>query len=202
VTVQVLTLESESFNVAGVDSVFATERDVQGVVTLSVTPRGAITFVTQPSTTIAFGRIVNLEGLIRRLYTRLPGKPAQVGDQWSDTVFSETVVEGLRTRTRNVAKTTYSRDTVIGGNQVPFLMTTVDRFVERQLAGGRASAAQILTGHAAGGAIWDGRRHIIIYSEEQASLTGTYETRPSTGRRLPVVVRQTFILRLIRADST
>jgi len=162
-------------NSAGGGEVTAAASDVRGPAVVTLTPRGAITSLEMPQLTQQFRNVAGSENVFRRLFLRLPGGPVTVGTAWQDTIVFEETNEGVTSRTRNVVRSAYARDTTVAGRKLAIINTIADRTIEVSGVSQGIDIRQNLQGTATGVTLWDPEAHAIISRQESVDMRGTFD---------------------------
>lgn len=162
-------------NSAGGGDITAAATDVRGPAVLTVTPRGEVTFVQRPDVTLQFRTVAGTDNVFRRLFLRLPGGGVSVGATWSDTITIEENNEGVVSRTRNIVRSTYARDTTIADRSFAVINSVAERTLEVSGVSQGIDIRQNLQGSANGVTIWDPRRRRIVSRQETVDMRGTFD---------------------------
>ena len=165
------------------------ESEIDGPVTVRLGPRGTVSVTDTPSVSDALGRVTSVEGLIRPLFVRLPGRAVDVGDRWTDTIEAVDEVAGTVSRARSVVVSTLTGDTVVDGARLLVIDTRASNRVELRGTAGGVEVEESLEGTTRGRTLWDPRRALVVDRAEEGDLEGTL-SMPETGvSPIPVPVR-------------
>ena len=186
VTVTFKEFQGSFANSAGGGTLNATLADITGSAVLSLTPRGVVSIVQQPQLSPAFRQVSGSEQTYRRFFLRLPGRVVTAGTTWTDTISSTETSEGMTTRTRNIVRSTYVRDTVVAGKTLKLITATSDRTLDVTGTSQGIEIRQKLTGAANGTILWDSERNLTVWRSETASLNGTFDLPAMNLTNMPI----------------
>ena len=161
-------------NSAGGGDVTAAAADVRGPAVMTVSPRGEVTFVETPTVSQQF-RTVAGDNVFRRLFHRMPGGAVSVGTTWTDTIVTEENSEGMVSRTRNVIRSAYARDTTVAGRQLAVINSIAERTLEVSGVSQGIDIRQTLQGTANGVTLWDPQSRAIVSRTESVDMRGTFD---------------------------
>jgi len=156
------------------------ETDVGGRVGLELSYTGDLVVVDTPAVTAALAEVAGLDGLLRPLFPRLPGRPVMVGARWVDTVRTREAMAGTVWRDRRIVVSTLMGDTLAAGRRLLRIAVAVETEVEVEGISGGVAVHQRLAGILHGRVLWDDQAHVLVESTEAGELTGTLEM-PETG---------------------
>lgn len=192
-----LTAFSGRFENPGQGAVTADLRDIRGVWRVRLSPRGRPTVVDTPSVSADARDLIGGESAVRPFFAHLPGRPAEPGLSWVDTVsVTERNGDALSTA-RSIVTATLVGDTLIGERRVALIHTRSQTTLEVEGASGGVEVLQRLAGTTTGRVLWDARRSVLIARSESGVLTGTLELAGSDFGGLPVeaTIRRAVMLR-------
>jgi len=161
-------------NSAGGGDVTAAAADVRGPAVMTVSPRGEVTFVETPTVSQQFRTIAG-DNVFRRLFHRMPGGAVSVGTTWTDTIVTEENNEGIVSRTRNVIRSAYARDTTVAGRQLAVINSIAERTLEVSGVSQGIDIRQTLQGTANGVTLWDPQSRAIVSRTESVDMRGTFD---------------------------
>lgn len=162
-------------NSAGGGDVTASEKDVRGPAVLTVSPRGEISLVETPAVSQQFRTIAGSDNVFRRFFQRLPGGAVTIGTTWTDTIVTEENNEGVVSRTRNIVRSAYARDTTIANRQLAVINTIAERTLEVSGVAQGIDIRQMLQGTANGVTLWDPQTRAIVSRTETVDMRGTFD---------------------------
>jgi hypothetical protein len=186
VTVTLKEFQGTFANSAGGGTLNATLADITGPAILSLTPRGVVTMTQQPQISPTFRQVSGSEQTFRRFFLRLPGRVVQPGSSWTDTVTNAETSDGMTTRTRNIVRATYVRDTVVEGKTLKLITATSDRTLDVSGTSQGIEIRQKLTGTANGTILWDSERNLTVWRSEAANLSGTFDLPAMNLSNMPI----------------
>jgi hypothetical protein len=167
----------------------ATEADIDGAATVSVTPRGAVTVTSMPKLTPIIQTLGMSQSFFRRFYVRLPARSVRPGTVWVDTISASDDNAGTKAVLNDVVTSTFVRDTVVNGRTVALIYTSSDRTLDISGTSQGVQIAQKLTGKGSGRVLWDAERKLLVDRVETAQLNGTFDLTQMGVTGLPVSAR-------------
>jgi hypothetical protein len=170
---------------AGMDPSAVDETAIGGVFQVRVDPRGRIEVFDRPTLAPALLDVVGAESLIRPLFVQLPGRVADPGDVWVDTLMTVEETDGVRTVARTILTTTLVGDTVVEGRALVLLRTRAENRIEADGLSGGVAVRQRLEGETLGTVVWDPRLQLLVGRREAGELAGTLRLG-ELERELPV----------------
>jgi hypothetical protein len=173
-------------NSAGGGAVNSTQADIKGPVVLTISPRGVVNITTRPEITQAFRSVSGSDNVFRRFFVRLPARVVRPGTTWTDTISSEEVNEGLTSRTQNVIRSTYVRDTVVAGRTLNVIASESTRTLNVSGTTQGVEIVQRLTGTANTITLWDPERRALVLRSENVQLNGTFDLPAMSMTNLPI----------------
>ncbi len=175
-----------TFSSAMAGSVTADEKAVGGPFIVRVTPAGKVDLVDSPSLTDPFQQITGAEALIRNFFVRVPGRPVQAGDVWTDTLDNRDTGPGMTTASRSILTATAAGDTTVQGRSLLLVRTRYVNTVHVSGTSGGTEVAQHLAGITTGTFLWDTRRHLLVERTEHGRMNGTLTLPGMSVAGLPV----------------
>lgn len=174
VTVALLAFDGRFSNpMAG--SVTADASGVEGPIVVKVSPRGETEVVEVPTTSTAFDQIAGAENLVRDFFVRLPDRPMEAGDTWTDTIRTRTENEQTLTISRSILTATIAGDTAVAGRTLLLIRTAYDNTMNLSGNSGGTEISQRLSGTTTGYFLWDAERGLLVERHEVGSLSGTLD---------------------------
>lgn len=170
--------------------------DIEGSWTVRVDDRGRVEVVEAPTLSGPASDITGPESLVRPFFALLPGRVAEPGATWVDTVSTSERAGGTTTRWRSVVRSTLAGDTVLDGRWVAVIRTESATTMEVEGSSGGVEVSQRLSGTMLGTILWDPAAALLVARTEAGDMEGTLEL-PGTGfAALPVsgTVRRTVSL--------
>jgi hypothetical protein len=147
--------------------------DLAGEFRLTLDARGRTEVVASPVLTPRLLDVTSAESMVRPLFVQLPGRPAGVGDAWTDTIVSVDDGPDARSTVRTVITTTILGDTVMDGRTLLRLWTRAENRMEMEGRSGGVLVRQLLTGTTDGTVLWDPHFRMLVERSETGSLAGT-----------------------------
>jgi hypothetical protein len=147
--------------------------DLAGEFRLTLDARGRTEVLESPVLTARLLDVTSAESMVRPLFVQLPGRPAGVGDAWTDTIVSVENGPDARSTVRTVITTTILGDTVVDGRTLLRLRTRAENHMEMEGRSGGVLVRQLLTGTTEGSVLWDPHFRMLIERGETGSLAGT-----------------------------
>lgn len=194
-TLTFLTLSGQFTNSMG-PSTSIGDADKPGPTRLSVSPRGEIEILERPPLTAAFQQVLGSEGMFQRLFTRLPGRPISVGDEWVDTVTINDEASGMTNTVHMVIRSTLAGDTTVSGRQFRLIRSEASA---NTVVAGNVEGMEIrqnLTGTINSTSLWDPARGILVERTETQSSSGTMDMPTMNLSGIPVSANGRSVLRL------
>lgn len=177
-------------------AVEADETDIEGSWTVRVDGRGRVEVVEGPALSGPASDITGPESLVRPFFALLPGRGAERGATWVDTVSTVERAGGTTTRWRSVVRSTLAGDTILDERWLAVIRTESATTMEVEGSSGGVEVSQHLTGTTVGTILWDPAAALLVARTEAGEMEGTLEL-PGTGfAALPVsgTVRRTVSL--------
>ena len=183
-------------NSAGGGVVSATAADIVGPLIITLTPRGVVTVTQQPQLSPAFRAVSGTEQTHRRFFLRLPGGPVPIGGTWTDTVQTEETNDGITSRVNNIIWSTYARDTTVAGRTMNIIISRIDRTLDIAGTSQGVDIVQKLRGSANSTAVWDPERKMLVWRNESANMTGTFDLPAMNMTNMPITATGRTTVRL------
>lgn len=154
-------------------TVRATLEDVEGLWTAAVARDGRVTPVETPALSDAFRSVVGGGDLLRSLFISLPDAPADVGDDWVDTLRTSDEGPATRQTSTSIVRTRVAERSDSQGRPVLVLESVIEtEILAESRAGTDEPSAQELRGTIRRRAVWDaGLRRLVRY-RATGRLTG------------------------------
>ena len=188
-------------NSAGGGVVTASAADITGPLVMTVTPRGVVTVTQQPQLSPAFRAVSTTEQTHRRFFLRLPGRPVPVGGTWTDTVLTEETNDGITSRVNNIVWSSYARDTTIAGRTLNIIISRIDRTLDISGTSQGVDIVQKLRGTANSTAVWDPDRRLLVWRNESANMTGTFDLPAMNMMNMPITASGRTTVQLREGSS-
>lgn len=149
--------------------------DISGpfIVHLSAAGRMAVTDTPSLGTTVL--DVAGPSGLVRPLFVHLPGRPAEAGARWVDTVAVVDEGTGTRSEMQSIITSTLVGDTLIDGQRLLRIRTETATTIEMTGVSGGVDIKQHLAGTLTGTILWDEAARLMVESMASGELTGTLE---------------------------
>ena len=194
VTITMTEFSGTFSNSAAPAPVTASITDITSPAVVTLTPRGASTLSQRPQVTQQFRQVAGSDAVFRRFFMRLPARAVRPGAMWTDTVTSEETTDGLNSRTSDVIRSTYLRDTTVAGQRMALISTTSQRSVDVNGSSQGVDIVQKLAGTASGTALWDISRRLLVSRNESVDMRGTFDLPGMNLTGMPITA--TAILRV------
>lgn len=188
-TIRVIQLSASMTNSATGSAQTATEKDLEGVAVLTVTPRGAATIVSLPKLSPLIQRVGAGPSFFRRFFSRLPAAAARTGLIWVDTITSVEETGGTKATVHDIVTSTLAGDTTMNGRAFSRVTFSTQRTLEVSGVNEGVQIAQKLSGTSTGRLLWDNDRHLLVDRWEHTELTGTFDLPQMNVSGLPVTAR-------------
>lgn len=156
-------------------SVTADASGVEGPIVVNVSPRGETEMVDVPTTSTAFEQIAGAENLVRDFFVRLPDRPVEAGDTWTDTIRTRTDNGQTLTISQSILTATVAGDTAVAGRTLLLIRTSYDNTMNLSGTSGGTEISQRLSGTTTGFFLWDPERGFLVERHEVGSLAGTLD---------------------------
>jgi hypothetical protein len=147
--------------------------DLEGEFRLTLDARGRTEVLESPVLTPRLLDVTSAEAMVRPLFVQLPGRPAGVGDAWTDTIVSVEHGPDARSTVRTVITTTILGDTVVDGRTLLRLRTRAENRMEMEGRSGGVLVRQLLAGTTEGTVLWDPHFRMLLERGETGGLAGT-----------------------------
>lgn len=154
--------------------------DATGSMIFIVGPTGAIEEVARPELSRNAGQFSLFNQLPYDLFPGLPGRAADPGESWSDTVVWHSAAGGMETTSITARTYTLVGDTVMDGRSLLTIALSAEVAISASGSqGGRATTSNI-TGTLTGRVLWDADTGLLHMAELMRDYTGesTMEGRP------------------------
>ena len=174
------------------------ESGAAGEFSFRLDPRGQVTEFTRPSLAPDFQQVGRGGEFMRTPFVRLPGALVTVGATWTDTLTSEEESEGIRTRTRSIVTSTWTRDTLDAGRTLRVIESSTHTTVEVDGEIQGMTMSQRLEGSSTALSFWDPAPRLVVRRRSSGELAGSM-TLPQVGS-LPVRVRLASSAELVPAS--
>ncbi|HSG07935.1 MAG TPA: hypothetical protein VLA36_06245 [Longimicrobiales bacterium] len=156
-------------------SASADENGITGPLVFTMDRRGVVTMVAQPELTEEASQFFSPVGLANGFFPRLPGRGAQVGEQWTDTVTFEGPQGPGQVKGVTILTYTVVGDTVVGGRSAVRLDVngTNETTATGVITG--MDFTQTLKGTTNGWVLFDMGRSLMVESYSDGDLRGTMD---------------------------
>lgn len=175
--------------------VIADESGVQGPLAFSVDRTGRVRDVAPPELSGGAESLLEPLGIAHSFLPRLPGRGAEPGDSWTDTLRYEGETGAGTVRTVAVMTYTLEGDTMLAGRRVARISSggTVETSSGGTVAG--MSMRQTASGDVEGAYLVDPSRGLLVESRESADLRGRLQVSAAPAP-LSLRLRRETVLRL------
>ena len=167
----------------------ATEADITGPGTVTLTPAGASTVVSMPTLSKAAEGVGLSRSFFRRFFIRLPARAVQPGAVWIDTLTVTDESGGSKADVQDIQTSTFVKDTVVNGRTLAVITTAADRTLKIAGVNEGVEIKQSLTGKTTGRLLWDVQRRVLFQRVETSELTGTFDLPQMGMTGMPVTAR-------------
>ena len=167
----------------------ATEADITGAGTVTVTPAGASTVVSMPTLSKAAEGVGLSRSFFRRFFMRVPARAVQPGSIWIDTLNVVDESGGSKADVQDIQTSTFVKDTVVNGRTLALVTTSADRTLKITGVNEGVEIKQSLTGKTTGRSLWDVQRRILFQRIETSELSGTFDLPQMGMTGMPVTAR-------------
>jgi hypothetical protein len=184
VTMEVREFQATQSNPMGSQS--ADEEGIEGPVVFTLDRTGEATLVAEPVMTGTTDQFFQPLELAYGFFPKLPGRAADVGESWTDTVSYEGTPADGKIKVTSVLEYTMVGDTVIGGSSLLKISFegTVQQVASGQITG--MDFSQNLSGTTSGWHLWDSNRRLLVQSHAEGDLRGSMEVAAAP---FPLTVR-------------
>lgn len=153
----------------------ASEADIEGPLVFTLDRTGEATVLQEPTVTGTAVQFFQPASLAHGFFPKLPGRAAQVGTSWTDTVSFEATPEGGEVKVSSVLEYAVAGDSVIDGRSLVKITFegTVDQVATGQITG--MDFSQNISGPVSGWVLWDLQRQLMVQSRSEGDLRGSME---------------------------
>lgn len=195
VTVQLTSLDGRTTSSMGPSMTVGNDQ-LPGPGVVRVTPQGEVTVVEEPEMSEVMRQVVGSQGLFRRYFVPLPGRAVARGASWTDTVRISEDNDGLITNMTSVVRSTWARDTVVGGRTLHLITSEIDNTLHVEGTTQGVQIVQRLTGPGTATTLWDPARSAVVSRMEEGQLSGSTDLPAMGISGMPVNMRTRQHLRL------
>ncbi|MDE2763355.1 MAG: hypothetical protein OXQ94_16140 [Gemmatimonadota bacterium] len=160
-------------------------RDARGAMVFVVGSTGGVMSVARPELSRDAGQLSLFNQLPYDLFPGLPGRVADPGETWSDTVVWYSSAGGMETTSTTARTYTLVGDTVVDGLALVAIALSAEVAIGGQGRPGGRATTNSLSGSLTGHLFWDAESGLLHSAELMRRLEGraTMEGRPSTSVR-------------------
>ena len=156
-------------------SASADENGITGPLVFTMDRRGAVTLVAQPELTDEASQFFSPIAVANGFFPRLPGRGAEVGDQWTDTVTFEGAQGPGQVKGVTILTYTVAGDTVVGGRSAVRLDVTGTSEMSSSGVMTGMDFTQTLKGSVNGWVFFDMARSLMVESYADSDVRGSME---------------------------
>ena len=173
VTMHVREFQASLSNPMGSQS--ADGEGIEGPVVITLDRTGEVTLVEEPTVTGSVAQFFQPPLLAYGFFPKLPGRAADVGASWTDTLTFEGAPGDSEIKVTSVLEYVMTGDTLV--NDRSLAKITFEGTVN-QVAGGQVMGmefSQNLSGTTSGWFLWDRSRRLLVESRSDGDLRGSME---------------------------
>jgi hypothetical protein len=174
----------------------ADEEDLEGPIVFSMDEMGRTAITSLPEMKGQVADLASPHGIAYEFFPRLPGRAANPGESWTDTIHFEAEVGQGDVISTTMATYTLVGDTVVDG--VSLLNISMSGTAEVTASGVSEGmeVTQVYGGDISGTALWDPARSLYFGGSFEGDMSGTVEVPAAGIPPMPMRVRTTSHVRL------
>ena len=176
-------------------AVSADASGIDGPLVFSLDRRGNATIVSLPDVSGSAAEFFQPFAIAHSIFPGLPGRPASIGEIWTDTVRFEGEQSGRNYSSLSVMEYTLVGDTVVAGRSLVRIDFEGTSEVGANGVMQGNDFSQGVSGDISGWVLWDVQRSLLFESHNQADARGTMEISAAPFP-LGIRVRQQGVVRL------
>lgn len=170
--------------------------DIPGPATVTVHRNGAIDVVELPESSEAFRQILGSETAYSQMFVRLPGRAAQPGEMWTDTITTTEDAGQMTTEMTRIVTSTLVGDTTVSGRRLQLISSDIRGTTRISGMNQGMEIRQYLNGAFTATTLWDPARNAVVERVENGSAEGTMELPGMGMTGMPVRMSSKSVLRL------